>query len=40
LSVSRRIAEEHGGALVCEPGGAGRGATFRLELPAWTAADS
>jgi signal transduction histidine kinase len=35
LSVSRRIAEEHGGRLYCEPGGAGRGASFRLELPAW-----
>jgi signal transduction histidine kinase len=34
LSVSRRIAEEHGGALSCVSAG-GRGATFRLELPAW-----
>ena len=38
LAVSRRIAEEHGGALSCDGGGGARarGATFRLELPGWT----
>jgi PAS domain S-box-containing protein len=35
LSVARRIAEAHGGELLLEsPGGDGRGACFRLELPA------
>lgn len=35
LSVARRIAVAHGGDLTLEsPGGAGRGACFRLELPA------
>ncbi len=35
LSVARRIAVAHGGALELEsPGGGGRGACFRLELPA------
>lgn len=35
LSVARRIAEAHGGELHLEsPGGEGRGACFRLELPA------
>jgi signal transduction histidine kinase len=34
LSVSRRLAEEHGGRLTCEPG-TGAGALFRLELPVW-----
>ncbi|HOX05994.1 MAG TPA: ATP-binding protein [Planctomycetota bacterium] len=39
LAVSRRIAEEHGGSLSCDGGGAatGRGATFRVELPGWGA---
>ena len=36
LSVSRRIAEEHGGTLSCrEREGGGGGAVFRLELAAW-----
>ena len=42
LAVSRRIAEEHGGARSCDGGGGARarGATFRLELPGWTDASS
>ena len=41
LSVARRIAVAHGGSLELEsPGGGGRGACFRLELPARALAPS
>jgi CheY-like chemotaxis protein len=33
LSISKRLAELHGGALRAESAGEGRGATFTLELP-------
>lgn len=33
LAISRSIAQNHGGDLLVEPGGAGRGATFVLTLP-------
>lgn len=33
LAISRSIAQNHGGDLLVEPGGAGRGATFVLSLP-------
>ena len=33
LAISRSIAQNHGGDLVAEPGGCGRGACFRLRLP-------
>lgn len=34
LAISRTIAQNHGGDLVVEAGGTGRGATFTLTLPA------
>ncbi|MCE1234769.1 MAG: PAS domain S-box protein [Hyphomicrobiales bacterium] len=37
LAISRSIAQNHGGDLLVEPGGAGRGATFVLSLPLETA---
>lgn len=33
LAISRSIAQNHGGDLLVEPGGGGRGATFVLSLP-------
>jgi two-component system sensor kinase FixL len=33
LAISRTIAQNHGGDLVVEPGGDGRGACFKLQLP-------
>lgn len=33
LAISRSIAQNHGGELLVEPGGGGRGATFVLSLP-------
>ncbi len=33
LAISRSIAQNHGGDLLVEPGGAGRGATFVVSLP-------
>ena len=33
LAISRSIAQNHGGDLLVEPGGSGRGATFVLSLP-------
>lgn len=33
LSISRSIAQNHGGDLTVDPGGDGRGATFMLSLP-------
>lgn len=33
LAISRTIAQNHGGDLVVEPGGNGRGACFKLQLP-------
>eukprot|EP00752_Nemacystus_decipiens_P018972 g17028.t1 len=33
LSISRSIAQNHGGDLTVDPGGSGRGATFMLSLP-------
>ena len=33
LSISRSVAEMHGGTLTAESAGKGRGATFRVELP-------
>ncbi len=33
LAISRSIAQNHGGDLLVEPGGEGRGATFVLSLP-------
>lgn len=33
LAISRTIAQNHGGDLVVDPGGGGRGATFTLTLP-------
>lgn len=33
LAISRTIAQNHGGDLVVDPGGDGRGAAFTLELP-------
>ena len=33
LAISRSIAQNHGGDLLVEPGGGGRGATFVLTLP-------
>jgi two-component system sensor kinase FixL len=40
LAISRSIAQNHGGDLLVEPGGGGRGATFVLSLPLETAADA
>jgi two-component system sensor kinase FixL len=37
LAISRSIAQNHGGDLLVEPGGSGRGATFVLSLPLETA---
>jgi two-component system sensor kinase FixL len=34
LSISKTIAQNHGGDLWVDPGGGGRGATFTLQLPA------
>jgi two-component system sensor kinase FixL len=34
LSISKTIAQNHGGDLWVDPGGEGRGATFTLQLPA------
>lgn len=33
LSISRSIAQNHGGDLTVDPGGNGKGATFKLSLP-------
>ena len=33
LAISRTIAQNHGGDLVVDPGGDGRGAKFILSLP-------
>ncbi|MDQ0315301.1 two-component system sensor histidine kinase NtrB [Amorphus orientalis] len=33
LAISRSIAQNHGGELSVDPGGGGRGACFRLDLP-------
>jgi two-component system sensor kinase FixL len=38
LAISRSIAQNHGGDLLVEPGGEGRGATFVLSLPLTTSA--
>ncbi|WP_228259589.1 two-component system sensor histidine kinase NtrB [Siculibacillus lacustris] len=38
LAISRSIAQNHGGDLLVEPGGEGRGATFVLSLPLTPAA--
>ncbi|GAB4066259.1 PAS domain S-box protein [Ancylobacter sonchi] len=35
LAISRTIAQNHGGDLVVDPGGDGRGACFALSLPIW-----
>ncbi len=39
LAISRSIAQNHGGDLIAEPGGGGRGATFVLSLPLGATAD-
>ena len=39
LAISRSIAQNHGGDLLVEPGGGGRGATFVLSLPLETKAE-
>jgi two-component system sensor kinase FixL len=33
LAISRTIAQNHGGELIVDPGGAGRGARFVVRLP-------
>jgi signal transduction histidine kinase len=33
LAISRSIAQNHGGDLIVDPGGEGRGARFVLSLP-------
>jgi CheY-like chemotaxis protein len=38
LALVRHLAELHGGTIVAESAGAGRGATFRLRIPALSAA--
>ena len=40
LAISRSIAQNHGGDLLVEPGGNGRGATFVLSLPLDIGAES
>lgn len=40
LAISRSIAQNHGGDLLVEPGGGGRGATFVLSLPLETDAET
>jgi len=39
LAISRSIAQNHGGDLSVDPGGGGRGACFRLDLPVGTGDD-
>jgi two-component system, LuxR family, sensor kinase FixL len=40
LAISKSIAQSHGGDLSVDPGGAGRGARFTLELPVMRAGDA
>jgi two-component system sensor kinase FixL len=40
LSISRTIAQNHGGELLVDPGGQGRGACFTLQLPVVAESDA